>query len=436
MAGNILSVDIGTSSLKAAFIDFDGKLHAFIRESYGQEASFSLHAEAWLKAFIFALKKLNTFAPEFSPDAICISGNGPTLVPVMGNGETLPPLCWNSGKIVLSREGLEVSQAHPVPESGAEPSFFLPHVAWFKKKSPQEYSKVKVFISSHEWLSGRLGAQPYTSLPSSAYKPYYWDDEQCSLYGMEKEKFPPFLNMGSVAGQLSQEAVSLLSVNRCLQSGIPIIAGGPDFITALVGTNTGKPGDVCDRTGSSEGINVCASGPVAAEGLRVLPHAREGLWNISVVIPSAGKLFDEYLKETRQQNRSYSEILTELIPSSFLIKQSEMNKGRAVLCTMGYNVHLALETLKHAGFEVSVMRLSGSQAKNARWNQFKADITGVTLEVPEIPDGELAGNAVIAAASLEGISRDEAADKMIRIRDVYRPGNKDFWKERYRNLQK
>ena len=424
MTGKILSVDIGTSSLKASLIDFQGKLCAFCRTVYGENPD----AGSWEKAFARALGSLSKEAPDLSVEAICISGNGPTLVPVTAKGETLKPLYWYGGK--------EMSKGL---------SFFLPHVAAFKTNAPALYRKTRYFVSSHEWLASRLGAPIATVLPSKSYEPYYWDDEQCRSYGLDIAKFPPFIEMGKLLGHVSAEASSAFSPvfgNR-LKSGTPIISGGPDFITALIGTGTLKPGEICDRAGSSEGLNACADSPVKnVEGIRVLPHVTEGFWNIGVIIPSSGRAFEDYRINSFQQNKSYEELLSELIPSSFLsdykpnpgsaFPVSSPDYGRSVLCEMGFAVRRALETLEKAGVAVKRMRLSGGQGKNARWNQLKADILGVTLLVCEIPDGELAGNAVLAAAALEGGKLDDKTEKMIRIHEIYEPENRAFWEERYR----
>lgn len=425
MTGIILSADIGTSSLKAALIDFSGRLRAFGRSLYEKDANGDVSAGAWERAFKRTLEYLNLEAPECVIDGICISGNGPTLVPVTAEGEAMRPLYWYDGG------NLPLEKGSP-SQTASGKSLFLPCAARFKKNAPALYEKTNLFVSSHEWLAARLGAGIVTILPSMPYEPYYWDDEQCYIFGLEKEKFPPFIRMGSLMGHISKEAESFFSPsfgNR-LKSGTPIISGGPDFITALIGTKTQKPGDVCDRAGSSEGINVCTASPVHGEGLRVLPHAKEGLWNTGALIPSSGRLFENFRIETGQQDRDYKEMLDELIPSSFLMPDfplpaphTSIDSGRSVLCAMGFAVRSALMTLKKAGLEVSVMRLSGGQAKNARWNQLKADISGVSLEVPEIPDGELAGNAVLAASALENSSLEEAVGRIIRIKEVYRPGN-------------
>jgi xylulokinase len=431
MPGIILSVDIGTSSLKAALIDLDGRLKAFSRMAYSA-GSGAVCAEDWEYAFVCATGDLHAQAPDLGIDGICVSGNGPTLVPISRDGEALPPLYWNDGRTLL-------------PSGGKTTSFFLPHAAWFKNNSLLEYEKTRLFMSSHEWLASRLGAEALTVLPSELYKPWYWDDEQCRLFGLDRNKFPPFVKMGSVMGKVSPDAAERLAASfPGLKSGTPIIAGGPDFITALIGTGTVRPGDVCDRAGTSEGINVCVSGepPEAAvkgKGFRVLPHAMEGLWNVGAVIPSSGKLFECYRSETGLGSMSYAELLGGLIP---LDKSGDENtvRGREVLCAIGLSVRSALEGLALSGFTVKEMRVSGGQGKNPLWNQLKADITGVKLMIPEIPDGELAGNAVISAAALgESGSRGktglaEMMNRMIRFREIYKPNPETapLWEEQYR----
>jgi len=86
MAGIILTADIGTSSLKAAFIDLDGQLLAFSRMPYRLDSKGNIDAGAWKHAFVNTVKHLHTQVKTCVIDGICISGNGPTLVPVTQEG--------------------------------------------------------------------------------------------------------------------------------------------------------------------------------------------------------------------------------------------------------------------------------------------------------------------------------------------------------------
>jgi xylulokinase len=414
----VLCVDIGTSSLKAACIDVDGHTRCFAREPYGTAGSAAaVSAAEWESALGRALARLFSRKDAPAPDAICISGNGPTLTPLTRDGEVLAPLYWHQG-----------------PQGSAEArgrSFFLPHVERFRQERPADYERTALFLPPQEWLSWRLGAEAAATLPSS-YEPYYWDDAQCAALGIDRGLFPPFVAPGTVLGRLSLEAALRLAGGpEQLRPGTPIVAGGVDFIMALIGAGTVEPGIVCDRAGSSEGINLCAAFPGMTEPprfspeIRTLPHAGAGLWNLGVIIPASGRLFEHYRAVTGQSNRAYDDILAELIPGGLLPDpcppgsapfSGAVELGRAVLTGMGFTVRAAVETLNRHGFPVTELRLSGGQSRNRRWNQLKADLTGIPLLVPKQPDCELAGDAVLGAIALgEAADMREGISRIVRV---------------------
>jgi xylulokinase len=456
MAPPVLCVDIGTSSLKAALIDIDGHETAFSRVSYGKVPGAPALAGDWEAALAKALGELffragaaPAAAPQaLPPSAVCISGNGPTLVPVTAGGKALKPLHWYEGP-----------QGSTAPLKGEGPilrSFYLPHVIRFLKERPGEYAKTKQLMSAQEWLSWRLGAEAVTVLPAADYEPFYWDVEQIALLGLDGNMLPPFAALGSVIGRLSPAAISRLGGlggfgEAALQAGIPILAGGPDFIMALIGAGVLKPGMVCDRAGTSEGINYCSGRRPVSKALRVLPQVINGYWNVSAVLPASGKYFDWYKTITGQEDRDYGDMLLELIsnspgtkfPRGFFFPNTvppggegldRSDMGRAVLETMGFMVRGGVETLGAHGFAVDEMRLSGGQSKNRLWNQLKADITGTALLVPEIADGELGGAAVLGAIAL-GAAADlaEGAERIVHIRERFEPdpGIAAVYKERF-----
>jgi sugar (pentulose or hexulose) kinase len=445
----ILCADIGTSSLKAALISIDGHEIAFSRVSYGKAPDAPVFAGDWEAALAKALGELFSRAEAapatLAPAALCVSGNGPTLVPVTAAGEALKPLFWHEGPQGAPRTG----------EGPVLRSFFLPHVVRFLKERPGEYAKTKWLFSTQEWLSWRLGADAVTVLSAADYEPFYWDAGQIAALGLDGSMLPPFAALGSVIGRLSPAAVLRLSGaggfgEAALPAGIPLLAGGPDFIMALIGAGVIRPGMVCDRAGTSEGINYCCGFRPESSTLRVLPQVTKGYWNVSAILPVSGKYFDWYKTITGQQERDYGDLLREIIsdtpgtkfPKGFFFPNStppggkgfvflaehavtdtdRAGMGRAVLEAMGFMVRGGVETLYAEGFPVNEMRLSGGQGKNRLWNQLKADITGTVLLVPEIADGELGGAAVLGAMAL-GAAADimEGTERVVHIKERFEP---------------
>ncbi|MHC6203618.1 xylulokinase [Breznakiellaceae bacterium SP9] len=425
---NLLSVDIGTTALKLALISLDGKLEAFAREPYLDLTSVS--AVDWESAFQRALCTIRASVGPIKPASLCISGNGPTLVPLTFSNESLSPLHWYDKK------------AAPLPNA---PSFFLPYAARFKEERPAEYDKVRFFLSPPEWFSARLGAEPAAFIPADAYRPFYWDTAQLTRYQLAAEKFPPFVPMGTIIGTVTEAAASLFGIAACT----PIVAGSSDFIAALIGTGTIEEQFVCCRAGSSEGINVCCSQErvqnCSAPELRVLPHAIEGLWNIGAVLPASGLLFDGYRNLTGQGKTAYDTLMSELITEAAWTKPltaaffpssshgaalfsdgpllpERLVLGRAVLEAIGFQVRGVLQRLSQRGFPVYELRCSGGQCKSPLWNQLKAELCATSLLIPQIEDGELCGSAILAALGLDEIaSITEGALRMVHIKRRFEP---------------
>jgi xylulokinase len=428
----VLCADIGTSSIKLSLIDFDGKQRCFVRESFpfDKVSGGTVSASDWKEAFRKGIISLKKHCPDTELRAITISGNGPTLVPVTKSGESLLPLYWHDERLYTPPH---------VPQKPA--SLFLPHAAWLKHHDKNQYDDVKIFLSTQEWLSCELGAEPVTVLPSPLYAPFYWDDAQCEMFGLDTSNFAPFTELGAGIGNVSAKASSFFD----LPEGTPIVAGGADYIMALIGTGTIHKGMVCDRAGSSEGINVCTNSPIRVSELRTLPHIKNGLWNVNAMIPKSGSLFEWYRDMTGQTDRSYQDMMQEIIgnqgfdcsssgtdffssvnnayiPLSLKDDSSKTQLGRAIVESLGFMVLDSLQALQSYGFSVTEMRVSGGQAKNPLWNQLKANITGCTLHIPEIIDAELAGNACLALVHLgEASNIDEACQRIVRIKETFTP---------------
>lgn len=398
----ILCADIGTTSLKTGIFSETGEVVSFCSRSFNTENS-SFIANQWVNAFYSCAKKLCTGIPV---SAVCISGNGPTLV--SENGRTL---LWNNP---LSNELKD-----KLPETT---SLYLPQFAAFKHFFPDEWNASENILSGPEFLIWKLTGKAVTILPEERFLKAYWTEEELNLFNIEKSKVPPFAPLGFNAGFVKPNILKELN----LSGNIPVIAGGPDFIAALIGTNTLESGKLCDRSGSSEGINYCTDRPFFAENLRTLPSVIPGLWNISYIIPESGSLINEYKNEISAMEGielSYEEIIN----SSFEDKNSE---GWKILSTLSKNVRTGLLTLKASAEKNGLkfpdtMSITGGQAKNPKWLSKKAEDCGINISVGVCYDSELTGNLYTALFTLGKYSSiKEAAGSISKIKETYRSEKK------------
>ncbi|MBA7688102.1 Xylulose kinase [subsurface metagenome] len=237
-----------------------------------------------------------------------------------------------------------------------------------------------------------------------------------------------------------------------IPAGIPVIAGGPDFIMSLLGTATVCPGRACDRAGTSEGINLCSAEPVQDERLMSLPHIIEGYHNISGIISTSGKALEWFKNITGKQKLDYETLFKDIcqVPAgskrllflpyltgeraplwdplargTFLgltLNHGRKEMTRAVVESVGYAMRDVIEVMEENGLVVEELRISGGQARSPLWNQIKADITGKRILVPDLQDSELSGDLCLGLFALGQYDRlSDASNAIVKIKKIHTP---------------
>ena len=171
------------------------------------------------------------------------------------------------------------------------------------------------------------------------------------------------------------------SADLGLAPDVPVFDAGPDFLAALVGTATLVPGRLCDRAGSSEGLNLCSPKFFEAPGLRTMPSPAKGLWNVSRLIADPG--------------------------SSRKEKADNFQKA--------FNALKAAAAANGVPFGGRVV-VTGGQARDGELLKEKEAAVGATITTAQTADAELLGDAAAAFFRL-GIysSLEEAALGLVRI---------------------
>ncbi|MDR1747804.1 MAG: FGGY-family carbohydrate kinase [Spirochaetaceae bacterium] len=411
MEQHLLCVDIGTSSLKAALIGDEGSIFASCRIGFPRQGSTDA-AVYWFEAFCDAAHRLSAAGTELAGTGaaglaagIVISGNGPTVTAV-SEREPESNLCpytllWN-----VPAE---------VPSQGSSTSLFIPRFNLLSKLAPEQWNAARYILSGPEYLIWRLTGTAVTILPEERFRPAYWTDAALAENGIDRDRLPPFVPPGFRAGHLTAEAAEALG----LPQKVPVYCGAPDWIAALIGTDTLSPGRACDRAGTSEGLNVCVPAPLTAQDIRTLPSIIPGLFNAGYLLPSTGKRFSDYRRSSRFRDISPEE-------SMKLIRTSqEESEERRLVNGIAFEVRQGTEALRKAGADFAALRLSGGQARNAPWNQLKADVLGIPLELTGSPDGELIGDAVIGFTGMGRFgSIAEGAGKLVSVSQVFHPDAK------------
>ncbi len=450
-----LCFDVGSSSIKAGIIDVDGNLLAWEHEGLLGAAEANLenwNPELWLSALRKVTGRLlnaaalgggralhpagavggrGTFPGVGALAGAVFSGNGPTIVGTDERGMTVGAAeLWLNHR-ELRRDGTS--------------SFFLPKIAWLKENRPDLYECTATYFSFPEFLYFRACGEKVTITPSAEFTRFYWTGEELAAYGIAEDKVSPFVRVGERIGAVGAKG----SEATGLPEGTPLYAGGSDFLMSLLGTGAVRPGVTCDRAGTSEGINTCVAQERQSPRIRCLPHVIEGLYNAAGILSSTGRIFEWFRSISGQEGKSYGEMIREILelghdraiplffPSLHAGETWEFSgaifsglepdhgpreMGRAVVLSIGFGVRDLVETLEASSCRINALRACGGQARNALWNQMKADIIGKEIAVPAIVDAELLGDA---CAGFTGIgefgSLREGSERLVAIERRFHP---------------
>ena len=363
----VLAIDIGTTSLKGAFVSATGEVFSFKRIEYSRlnravGADFKndsncldeprdlqdqikggknrlakqepLREKNGAAAWARALSEILPDPLSLKCDAVSVSGNGPTIV--SENGTTL---LWREDCGQAARtEAFGGSLFYKLDIPDAQKKIYAPRLAAFSRLFADDWKKSERLFTSTQWL--------------------------CDFI------------------KKNAEALGLAD-------GIPVFDAGPDFIASLVGTRTLFSGRVCDRAGSSEGVNLCSHVFFEEPGLRTMSSPAKGLWNVSCLIEDPGSSSQE----------------------------------KADNFTKAFNA-LKDAAAAHGVGPLGEFVVTGGQARDISLLQAKSDSVGFSAMTAQIPDAELLGGAAAAFFRL-GIysSLEEAAEKIVRLKKAFVPKN-------------
>lgn len=442
----ILAIDIGTSSAKAARFSGSGECELLAEEPLAaippsEPLAGEIDAGAWASALAALARRL--LADGSRPEAVAISGNGPTLLPVDAAGRPLhPALSWMD-----RRPAAEAAEASLAAGASIDASFCLPKALWFLRRRPELYERTAAFLSCPEYAAMLLSGERLSVVPAG-YEKHYGERPSLEALGLDPAKFPPRVLPGASAGSVSAAGEAATGIRR----GTPVFLAGPDFLAAILGTATTVPGRACDRAGSSEGINLCARSGVADPRLISVPHLVRPYANVSGSISSSGQALDWFKRASGQAEAGYEELFEELAASPpgargllFLpylagerspiwdplargafvglgLEQGRAEMTRAVAESTALAMRDVIEVMEESGAPVGELRVSGKPGRSRAWNRIKADATGRPILLPRFAEAELFGCLCFALAGLgRSSSAAAAAEELVETGELFEP---------------
>jgi len=415
----ILTIDIGTSNFKSALWDFFGTPLSFAAVPLSiniEDEKHEADPSIWLRAFEECCKKLFINSINVKKvEAIVISGNGPSLVPVTGepqvkNGLSVPSY---NARLWLDRRAEKYQEkVNDVMGGFVDASFFLPKILYIKNEEKEIYEKTITFIGCPEYLAYALTGQAKTVFPSEGFDRWFWNDNVLQKLNLNASKFPEFINPGEMFGKLSKYAAELFG----FKENIPVISGGPDFYAAIIGSGVTEPGQALDRTGSSEGINLCSNKLINIDNFMSYRHPIKPYWNLSAIISRSGIAIKNECEKLGISG------FNEFISLAEKNIEEKEKAARLTLETLCLQIKDIINKMEKEDVAINELRVTGGLSACDLLNQIKANITEKKIIKLKYKDAELLGCAIIGCCYLGKFSSySEASKKFVKIEKQFEP---------------
>jgi xylulokinase len=453
----LIGLDVGTTATKALLFDLSGRILASAAQPY----DLLTPEPGWVEQDPEALWQavcvtLHTLSKQISPRdrvlALAQSSQGGTTIPTNAAGQpTANAISWMDGRTHIEKEALQ--QAF-----GAEALYHLTgwpllaglplmHIAWMRANNPVSFAHTQRFLFVNDFIGMRLTGECCMN-PSDAsitqllnIETCDWDERLLEWAGIERGMLSDVSNSGTVLGELTRAA----SAATGLPAGTLVVNGAHDqYCTAValgvtrpgpmqlscgtawviltvpqsleIGLNTGMAISchaVPERWGalrSLGGVGTCMEWMVNQLWARCGEADRESLFSalnnaVERTAPGANGLV--FIPLAGGHTESFG-----LNRGGFLrmtLTHSLEHMSRALMEGIACELRWALEEIRQAGVQVSELKMVGGGSKSIPWRQIVADVTGIPVKLPAMPQAAAWGAAILAGVGATVYASAEAA---------------------------
>src|SRR5688572_12174142 len=462
----VIGCDVGSQGTKAILLTTTGEFAGEAYEGYSIDYPHPLWAEQpverWLNALTLAIRRLlseNGISPE-NVRSLSLATQVDGLVPIDSSGGPLyPAMIWMDrragAQCELVRQHLGEEQIFRLTGLNLDAVHVAPKIRWLADEHPEIYQRAAYFLLPGSYmayaLTGELGVD-YSNASSTLLLDVYtkaWSGTMIHAFDIEESRLVPIHAATATLGTLRPGLAEKLG----LRASTLVMVGCGDEHAACLGAGVTQPGIVGDIAGTAEPVCV-ASTDVAFDPTRLVEthcHADPDLWLLENPGFVSGGNY-RWLRDQFAQGETYAALDSEaarvppgaegltFLPSlmgamaptwndaargtyaGFTLAHTRGHFVRALLEGSAYAVRDITTQMQAAGMELHELRVVGGGAKSRLWNQIKADVTGLRVNVPEITETTALGAAFLALVGI-GVyaTLSEASEHIVKIRECIEP---------------
>ena len=462
----VIGCDVGSQGTKAILLSTTGEFVCEAYAGYPIDYPRPLWAEQpverWMDALTLAIRQLlsESGVPAKNIQALSLATQVDGVIPIDSAGQPLhPAIIWMDRRAGAQcehvRQHLEDEQIFRLTGLNLDASHVAPKIRWLADQQPEIYEQAAHFLLPGSYmayaLTGELGVD-YSNASSTLLLDVHtkaWSAIMGSAFDIDLKRLAPVGAATATLGKLRPNLAETLG----LSVETLVMIGCGDEHAACLGAGVTRPGIAGDIAGTAE--PVCAASPEAAfDPTRLVEthcHADPDLWLLENPGFVSGGNY-RWFRDQFAKGENYVALDSEaarvppgaegmtFLPSlmgamaptwnesargtfaGFTLAHTRGHFVRALLEGSAYAVRDIITQMQVAGIELLELRVMGGGAKSHLWNQIKADVTGLQVNVPEITETTALGAAFLALVGIGAYtSLTEVGEHLVKIREHIEP---------------
>ena len=418
-----IGLDLGTQSVRAVLADTKGAVVSRATRPLSSHRDGVRHEQdpqAWLTAVDEVLAEVG--ATDLDGIAIC-STSGTFLLTDSTGRPVTPALMYDDARSAARRD--QIVDADPDRWSTSmQPTWALPKILDLDLAGRR-------VVHSADFVAAHLVGHPVATDTSHALKTGYdliadaWPAAAFGKLGLPLTAFPEVVRPGAELGRTP--------------AGVPVYAGMTDGCAAQIAAGALSPGAWNSVLGTTLVLKGVSDHLLTDPTGAVYSHRHpDGGWLPGGASSTGAGVLTELLPgaDLDALDRAAHPVKAVTYPLTktgerfpFVAPQAErftlgdtpddLHTYAAVLQGVAFIERLAFEHLETLGADpVRSVSLTGGATRSGYWNQLRADVLGVPVELPAVPDPAY-GMAVLAASG--GTDLTGTARRMVRVDRVLEP---------------
>jgi D-ribulokinase len=416
-----LGIDVGTSGVRVAAVDAQGRRAAFASAMMpapsDDNGMLTQRPAVWWKATRRALQNLARQIDLKRIGAIAVDGTSGTVLGIDANGQPVAPAqmynCQTRADIVRS-----IAAVAP-RESAAHGA----NSALARAVAMQAQPGVTRSIQQADWISGQFSGRFDVTDENNALKLGYDPTARCwpawlVKVGVRPDHLSTVVPAGTATGTIARQRASALG----LAADVVIVAGTTDGCAAFLAAGAERCGDAVTSLGTTLVLKLLSDRPLFESNLGVYSHRIDDLWLVGGASNSGGAAIAKHfsLDRIRELSEKMSpnvptglhyyplagrgerfpynnpdmQACVEPRPESDILFLQALMEGVTSVEKLGYDC-----LAKLGGPSVKLIRTVGSGAKNAAWRAIRARMLGIPIVDP-VDDEAAVGAAKLARRGL------------------------------------